>query len=388
MILLVQHSKFATSPPLQAGLSWRRVATLFIALTGLATHAEVSRAEIWQQAMSARASTEYETNPAMSSVRQQGVWREILAPSYTLAGTFGADELNAGASVHVERSSNKALRQDREDPRVSLNWNHTGETSEFGIDARYNEVATRSYEYDGLGVVLTDGTRTTRNVSASWKKSLNERSTLDVNEGYTKTTFKGGTFTDFSSQTGGVMYSYVWSENLSPFVRASYDEYSSADSSHRRRYSAMLGANWKSSEQMGGSVQAGQSRGDGTGSSNSSQGAMTMQYSGQQTVVSLSANRLVVVSGLGGFATTKRVNGSLRYELDERDRAGLDLGWTRSYLVAESTNRILTIWLQRDLNAYFGARMSVLRRSSGGDGIHGASSNVVGLSFSYANPNF
>ena len=289
------------SPAIMRGrLKLLRASALSITLAGLVLCAGLSRAEVWQQAVSARASTEYETNPAMSAVKQESLWREMVDPGYTLVGALGAHELSAGASVHIERSSNKTLRQDREDPTVFFNWKRTGETGEFGIATRYNEVATRSAEYDGLGLVLTDGTRATRNVSASWKKALSELSTLDVNEAYTKTTFQGSTFTDYATQAGGVMYSYTWNESISPFFRVSYDDYFTTGSNHRRRYSAMLGLNWKSSEQMGGSVQAGQSRGDGTGSSKSSQGAMTMQYTGQRTAASLSASRLVVASGLVG----------------------------------------------------------------------------------------
>src|SRR5512141_80239 len=133
-----------------------RASALSITLAGLMLCAGLSRAEVWQQAVSARVSTEYETNPAMSAVKQESLWREMLDPGYTLAGALGANELSAGASVHIERSSNKTLRQDREDPTVFFNWKRSGETGEFGIVTRYNEVATRSAEYDGIGLVLTD----------------------------------------------------------------------------------------------------------------------------------------------------------------------------------------------------------------------------------------
>lgn len=365
-----------------------RLAALSITLAGLVLYAGLSRAEVWRQTVSTRVTTEYETNPAMSAAKQESIWREMVDPGYMLAGTLGANELNAGASVHIERSSNKALRQDREDPTVFFSWKHTGETGEFGIATRYNEVATRSPEYDGLGLVLTDGTRVTRNVSASWKMALSELSTLDVNEGYTKTTFQGGTFTDYGSQTGGVTYSYIWNERISPFFRASYDDYSSAVSSHSRRYSGMLGFNWNSSEQLGGAVQAGQSRGDGTSSSNSSQGVVSVQYKGQQTTSALNASRLVVPSGLGGFATTELVNGNWSYDIDERSRTGVDLGWRKSHLYTDSTLRNAGAWLQRDLNAFWGARLSIMRRISGGNGVSGASSNIISLSISYTDSNF
>lgn len=364
------------------------LAVLSITLAGLVLYAGSSRAEVWRQTVSTRVMTEYETNPAMSATKQESIWREMVDPGYMLAGTLGANELNAGASVHIERSSNKALRQDREDPTVFFSWKRTGETGEFGIAGKYNEIATRSTEYDGLGLVLTDGTRVTRNVSASWKKALSDLSTLDVNEAYTKTTFQGGTFTDYALQTGGVMYSYVWNERISSFFRASYDDYSSVASSHSRRYSAMAGLNWTSSEQLAGSFQIGQSRGDGAGSGRSSQGVASVQYKGQQTTSSLSASRLVVASGLGGFTTTKRVNGSWTYELDERDRTGVDVGWAKSYLVTESTSRTSGIWLQRELNSFWVARLNILRRIVGGDGVQSASSNVLGLSFSYTDPHF
>jgi hypothetical protein len=82
------------------------------------------------------------------------------------------------------------------------------------------------------------------------------------------------------------------------------------------------------------------------------------------------------------------VNGSWNYDIDERSRTGVELGWRKSHFITASTSRTSGVWLQRDLNAFWGARLSILRRIVGADGVQGASSNILGLSFSYTDPNF
>ena len=344
----------------------------------------------WQQAASARASTEYDTNPAMDSAyRGSGIWQSSLVPSYTVTGTASASEFNAGLALHVARSSNKILSQDREDPSVFLNWRRQGEKGELGISTRYDEVSTRVAELTGTGLIFADGTRASRTMSASGNRALGERSTLSVDGAYTDTSYKGGTFVDFVTHSGGVSFNYAWSERSIPFIKVSYLDFAPAGSAPtNRRYNAMLGLNWKVSDQLDWIMQAGQSRNDGVGGSDSSQGGVVLQYTGQLTRLALNADRQVVPSGLGGFITADQVKGSWSYDMSEHGKIGVYLGWRKNQSLTDNFNRTAGTWLQRELNSLWGMRMYYQHKISGSNGANNASSNILGFSLAYTNPNF
>ena len=243
-------------------LKLRRLAELSIAIAAVLFYTGLSRAESFQQTLSVRASTEYDTNPSMiPAYKEGGIWRTTVNPAYSLRGALGAGELQSGVALNIASTSNKTLNQDRNDPSAFFNWLLQGETGEVGIVGRYAEASTRSTELNGLNQIFVDGTQATRTVSANWKKLLSERSTLDMNGAYTNTSYTGsGALVDYVTQTGGLMYSYTWSEFSSPFLSMTYDDYTPAGNGVvTHRYGSMLGLNWKTSDQLDGTVQAGQS---------------------------------------------------------------------------------------------------------------------------------
>lgn len=396
MSLLVDYIELLSTHPQHlrkwsSCLKLRRLAIPTMALAGLLLYAGLGRAESWQQALSARVSTEYDTNPARISAYQgEGISRSIVTPAYKITGALGAGQLQSGVALHIVRTSNKTLSQDRNDPSVFLNWLLQGETGELGIGARYAEVSTRSTAFDGLNPSFVDGTREARTVSANWKKLLSERSTLDVNGGYTSTSYRGGgALVDYATQASGLKYSYTWSEFSTPFLSMTYNDYTPAGNGLvTRRYGTMLGLIWKASDQLDGTVQAGLSRSDSPGSSGSTQGGMTLRYTEQKNRFTFNANRQATASGLGGFATADQINGNWSYDINELNTTGIDLGWRRSILVTGTYFRTAGVWLQRELGSSWGARMYFNRRISGGDTINDAFSNIIGISLSYTAPDF
>ena len=368
-----------------------RLTVISMALASLLLYSDLGRAESWQQTLSALVSTEYDTNPSMiPAYQEEGIWRSIIAPSYGLTGALGAGELQSGVALNIVRTSNKTLSRDRNDPSAFLNWLLQGETGEVGIRARYAEISTRSTGFNGINPNFVDGTQETRTVSANWKKLLSERSTLDVNGAYTNTSFKeGGTFVDYANQAAGLTYSYTWSEFSSPFLSMTYDDYTPASNGVvTHRYGTMLGLNWKASDQLNGTVQAGQNRSDSPGSSDSAQGGMTLRYTEQKNRLLFNANRQAAASGLGGFDITDQINGNWSYDMSERNTTGVDLGWRKSRLLTDTYFRTAGVWLQRELGPYLGARLYYQRRISGGDTINEAFSNIIGISLTYTDPNF
>lgn len=367
----------------------RQIAVLSLALVSLLFCVGTAHADTWQQTVSARAATEYDTNPAMApGYRDDGLWRMMLDPAYRLTGTFGVNEYQSGAALHAEHSSNTNISQNRNDPSIFLNWKHQVETGDLGIGARYDEVGTRTTELNNIGLVTTDGTRASRAVTANWKESFSERNTFEANVSHTDYVYKDVALINYVTQSGVLKYSYLWSVNSTPFVSLAYDDYTATDNSLvYHNYSSMLGLNWRSSAQLDGTVKIGQFRSD-SGNGEGTQGGVSVRYAGLQNSSSVNAERQVMATGLGGFTIVDQVNGGWSYQVSDSSTTGIDLGWSKSHFVTDNYFRSSGVWLQHDLDSLWQMRLYLQHRASVGDGVAEALSNILGLSLTYTHPDF
>lgn len=364
----------------------RRFAGMAALLAALLPGMGQARADTWQHTATSRISTEYETNPAMTPVSQGGMWRALFEPGYTLTRTDGANEWRTGLTFQVARSSNTALSLNREDPSVFMNWQRRSDAGEFGMSARYDEAATRATESGMTGPVAVDGTRASRSLSANWNKQMDERDTFAINGAYTSISYKGGTYVDYATRSGGMRLTRDWNETVAPFVSLSYtDQTPSGGGVSSSRTSATLGSGLKISERLDCTVQADKSReGNGGGSM---QYMVSASYSGQMNRVAVSAGRQASTSGLGGFITSDHASADLSRDLSERSRAGVNLAWRKNRSVSDEATLTLDTWLQLDVNEAWAARARYQRRERELGGMN-ASSNLAGFSLVYTRSNF
>lgn len=360
-----------------------------VLLVGLMFCTGLVWADSWQHAATSRMSTEFDTNPGMSPVYRGGIWRALFEPSYMLTRTTGASEWKAGFALQVARSSNKAISLDREDPSVSLDWRHRSEVGEFGIVARYDQVATRTSETDATGRVATDSTRASRTLSASWSRALSERSALSVNSAYSSVAYRRGAYVDYATLSTGMKFSYEWSESIAPFISlSSADQTPAGGGVSSRHTNVLLGMNWKVLEHLESTIQAGKSKSSGTGGNNSSQGGVAARYAAQRTRLSLNADRQVSASGLGGFVTADQLNGSWGYDLNEHSSVGISAGWRKNRSITDDVSRNADVWLQRELNSFWNLRAHYLHRTRTGGVVGGATSDMLGLALNYTHSDF
>lgn len=346
------------------------------------------RADSWQQAVTARVSTEYETNPAMSSTSPEGVWRGLFEPGYALIGMVGDNEIRTGLAVQMARASNKKLSPDRDSPSVFLNWLRQGETGGFDISSRYTEVSTREVDgIDAAGLVPASSTRVSRTLTGKWNKEMSELSTVSLDGSYDRVSYRGGTYVNYSTQTVGLTFSRAWDEHITPYIRVSGNKYESeGEGQSSRRNDASIGLDWKA-EYLVWSMQAGQSR--VVGGNTSTQGSVETKYTGQLNQLGLIASRQVVPSGLGGFVKADQLSGNWSYALSEYSRTGLNLVWQKN-LSSEnsSTSASSDVWLEHNLNALWTLRTHYQHRTSDVAGSESVSSDIFGLSFAYAYSDF
>ncbi|MEO8342706.1 MAG: hypothetical protein ABI536_02705 [Gallionella sp.] len=343
------------------------------------------QAASWQQAWSAQASAEYDSNPAMAPAYPVDIWRSIFEPGYKLKGTDGVNELNMGVALQITRASNKMISPNREDSRGFFDWRQRSNTDEFGISGAYDEVATRTTTIDNTGPGLADSTRTSRLLSANENQALTERSTLALDGAYEQVFYKGGTFVNYVTRSAGMKFSYAWNERNTPFLRISYTDYKPTnDGALSRLNNVLIGWNWKISEYLECTIQAGKSRMDNV---QGKQGGVNVQYTDQRTLVAINADRQVSPSGFGGFVTVDQAKGSWSYALNESSKTGVDLEWQKNHLSMNVVNNTAGAWLQQDINSSWGTRMYYLHKISMGGGAR-AYSNILGVSLMYTPSDF
>lgn len=368
-------------------MSVRRLTRLSILLASLLLYAGQVLAGAWQQAVTSRISTEYDTNPAMSPTYPGSVWRHLLEPSYTISGRVGANDLKTGLAIQLARSSNKMRSQNRDSPSVFIDWSRPSEVGEFGINYRYAEIATRDAGIDATGLVSVNSTRTSRTLSGRWTKALSERSTLSADGAYEAASYKGGALVDYVTRSGGALFNYALSEHSASWLKVSYTEYRTVGvASLRRNANAILGWNWKPADYLDLTLQAGKSKVSGVPLI--TQGSATMQYVGLRNQLSFKAGRQVTPSGLGGFVTSDQVNGGWSYDLGENSKVGIKSGWQKNRSITDDVNRTSEVWLQHNLNSFLGMRTNCQHKIHEGSGIDDVSSNILGLSIVYTNPDF
>lgn len=367
-----------------------QITAVLILLGGQLLPIAESRADSWQHTAGIRLSTEYETNPAMSSTQSQGLWRVLLDPSYMLTGRIGESEITTGAALQMARSSDKTLIQDRDSPSVFFNLQRPYETGSFGIAARYAESSTRDAGgADAAGRVSASSTSATRTLSGNWRNELSERSTLTADVAYEGVTYKGGAFTDYSTRSAGLRFGYAMSEQSNAFFRLYGNRFVPVGGGSASSLAeATLGMELRS-ESWEWIMQAGKAR-ISTGQSDK-HGSISAVYTGPRSGITMSVERAVRPSGLGGFIKTDHVRGGWHYALGEYTNVGLDVERQRTVSTTMNGDTIGTTsgaWLDHNLTATFSVRTYFQRRISQVGGLESASSNMLGLTLAYLDPEF
>ena len=370
----------------------RRIAWISLLVAGHMLYSGQSSADTWQSTVTSHVSTEFDSNPAMSPTHTYGVWRALFEPGYMVMRQSGEDEVRAGLSFQIERSSSKSVSPDRDSPGVFLDWLRQSEVGEFSISARYTEIAARNAGVDATGLAVILGTRATSTLSGKWSRELSERSTLEADGVYEKISYNGRTYVDYSAQSGSLKYSYVLSESIKSFIRAKSEKYvATGGGSSSSLTNVTAGFNWKV-ESVDWTMQVGRSKssiGDFY-----SLGAVAAQYTGQRTVLTVNASREVMPSGLGGFIRVDQTRLGWVYTLSEYSNFGIDWErWRNSNIDsrADSMDGISTtksVWLESNLNPSWKMRMYYLQRINKAVGVNGVSSRILGLSFGYSLSDF
>jgi hypothetical protein len=370
-----------------SSLSYINLSAALILLLTLAQHTDPAHAASWQHTVSSQLTTEYNSNPNLTSSNPEAISRVILSPSYALIGQPDDNQtFKVGAALQIVRSSNETLSPSRNSPILSLDWSRQYETGELGLGSQYTENSTRNT--DGVDATSSiEGTQASRTFNLRVTKMLTERSTLVTNGEYQSVTFKGGPFIDYSTRSASLMFNYTWSESNVPFVKYSYLGFVPVEGGVTTRLDvAALGLNTKWSDRLDSTVELGQSQ--DTNKQTGTQSAASLTYQSLNSQFTLKASHQSVPSGINGLVLTDQINAGWSYDLNDQQKVGIDAMWQTSHLIADVTSRTEGVWLQTQLNPLWGLRTYYQQNTVDRGNNNTASSYILGLNLGYTHPDF
>jgi hypothetical protein len=343
----------------------------------------------WNQSVSLPTTLEYDSNLPLSAPKKQSASRLILVPAYSLVGTYGIDELQAGLGLHVERSSDQRVSMNREDPNLLLGWRRLTETGEFSLTTTYDQVSSRAAELQNTGGITTDSTQTAVALRGLWRTAVTELSTLTADADYKTVSYDAGTQTNYNNLAAGIKWDYVWSERIDPFLRFSVSHYVPDKSTvtgggTSDYYTVTGGIKVKASERLEWTAQGGPGMVSARTRDTGWQGSFDMQYLGDRYNVALNTGRSVTVSGNGGFNLADQIMGSVGYTIDERSSAGFTSSLQNNKGQTPNTMLQLGAWASHELSQFLHARLYYQHKLRSQNGQPDASGDALGVTLVYS----
>ena len=347
------------------------------------------QAAIWQSSVVVPTSVEYDSNPLLLTSQEKGVTRTIIAPDYTLVGTFDRDELRFGLGMHVLRSSDTNIVDDREDPNVVLGWQRSTERGQFGLVGIYNETSTLSGAVQDTGVVTTDGTQKLYSLAGNWSNALTERTTLSNETRYSRARYDIDTLTGYDELSSELTLTYAWSERTDLYTSFSarrYEPEEDLTATASNSYTPTVGVKYLLSERLSADAHVGVNKVSGDDGGQRGEGGVSLRYTGVRTEASVSAERSTVASAEGGFAELDMVRGVVSYAVSELTRVGADASWQDSKGQTPNTLQTYSLWASREFSPFWDLRLSLMYKERQQDDVPDATGMIVGLTLTYRYP--
>lgn len=338
-------------------------------------------------------SINYDSNLQMLEKDEESVSFYNVAPRLTLVGADEVNTINLDGSILFQRSSDDQISESRRDPTVGLGWIRDFTKGQFSLSTNYNKTSTRVSELRRTGVVFTDGSAINRSINAGLSYLLTEKLNLSTGLGFQEIKYSGAGLSDFSSKSASAKLSYLYSQQLSPYVQFSINKYQNdtnainslvgSDTSYSRNL--MVGYTYQISSQTEYSIAAGVNRVSSAG--NGWIGAASMRYAiNAKSNMSGSISRSIVATGLGGFEKTDSMSINYTYDVDQSNHLGADIGWNINRALNDSRFKQINGFYSHDISNNWDVRTYAQYRTLQG-GNTSANGYQVGVSLSYNNPN-
>lgn len=365
-----------------------------LAAIGLIVYAGNASAEvILEQAAEVSLGTTYNTNlQLLQDQDKESVWLYNIVPKYKITASDGVNEWFGIASLNVERSSNKDVSDDREDPSIDLGWKHELERGTLGLKASYIKASTRQTQFTDTGVLLQDGSSIEKSIVANWSHLITTNLNYAADLGYEKTSFSGvNVLNNYSLTYLNNVLSYKYNEMVSPYLGVRLNDYKSQGdlgSSRIKYQDYLVGAELELSPTIKLNVGTGFTNFSSSGQDNEWIGLVDASYTGERYTLTSRLERSVLPTGLGDIEIGDRFSLGYGYDLTEKSGFGIDLTLGKNKSLTSIETQQLGAYYNRELSASWVMRLTYEFRNLKAQGIDSVSGNAAGIVFTYRTPKF
>lgn len=355
---------------------------------------------------------EYEDNPQLLPDDQaESVWRSVTTPGYRLSRLEDNWTLAFIGDLRVQRSSDDRLSFDREDPTANLTFNRRSAAGELSMGVGFSQASTRITEFEDSNLLFRDGTRETLSANAGWSGVLSAVSSYGLTLSVQDVAFKDSPLVDFRNQMAGLSYQRAVSELVSVSLLARITRFdpqandantASANVVDQDIRYAGLGLSYQLSERWSSQLNAGlvDVTFDDLSQPVPAPGVDplledtdvnwnvdgSVSYTGETNTWSLAAGRQTNASGLGRAVTANSVSGSAGFQVSEKSRLGVTLGWRKNRDVIDNESLNVQLSWSRTINQSWSWQASYQYREQ--SGLNEADSNSVVMSLVYRGDSF
>ena len=340
------------------------------------------KALIFEQNISVLTGVEYDSNPAFAPSNEQSVWRYTALPTYTASLAEDRNRWFTTASLSLQRSSDSAISESRQDPNLIVGWEHEYERGSFNITADYNKTSSRLNEFISNGVVDKDGSATTKSISASWSRLLTDRLNLSAAGQYSQVNYAGSGLSNYKTKSISSSLTYELNEKVSPFIQVGVSQLNSEASNTQSKVSQsyLIGTKALLRPNLNMSASLGLNHRQGSG--NGLVANLTTTYLAEKYNVQGSLSRNVTASGIGEFQKTDNLSLKYVYELSDKARVGSEFAWSRNSSTGGNNTMQIGGWYSKEMSAFWQFRTNLNLKQLKNDG-QSANSSIIGISFIY-----
>ena len=362
-----------------------------LAVAAFAVFSLHAEALVVLQQVSVPLSVEHDTNPTLSENDKKSIWLYSASPSYSISAEENQNRLYGTLGVRLQRSSDKNISIDREDPNLLLGWERRYEKSDFKLVGNYNESSTRTTELRTTGLVNQDITATTKSLAADWTRLLTERLSLALGAELLKTSYDAPSFTGYTTKSIDSSLSYEVNENLTAFVSAGYIKYKNDSrtgliaSSSQNTQNYLAGVTYLLSPQLDLSLALGVNRTSSAGSGKI--GNASFNYNADRHLIKGEAGRTVSASGIGDFQESDRYSLAYSYFLSDKSEIGTAFSYQKNNSLNANKTMFLNGFYSRGLSDRWALRVSLDLRKQKTE-TQTANGEVAGLTLIYNTPEF
>ncbi len=168
----------------------------------------------------------FDTNPRLSE-DPVSVWISRFIPRYKIQHNSDHDEQYLDMAFTVQRSTDSEVSVDRNDPKITLGFNHLFSKGAISSSVGFSKRSTRISEFDDTGLVFADGSRYTRFFNINGIYQFSSIATLNTGYSLSDNSFSGSNqLRAYTSSSLNSSYNYQFNDKLSGIIAVSVTEIS------------------------------------------------------------------------------------------------------------------------------------------------------------------